>query len=170
MKAMVGRLRVASAVAIAVLVLGAILTTPQHSEAEFQARVIAVLDGDTIEVLSQKHPVRVRVKDIDAPERGQPFGKRARRLTAELVFGETVRILAQGRDGYGRVLAEVIAPDGRNLGRELIRHGLAWHYKRYSNGRELTRLENEARAARRGLWTGTRPIPPWEYRRAQTHR
>ena len=70
------------------------------------------------------------------------------------------------RDQYGRLVADVILPDGRNLNRELVRAGLAWWYRRYApHDAELEALEAEARAARRGLWADPHPVPPWEWRR-----
>jgi len=59
---------------------------------------------------------------------------------------------------------EVILPDGRTLNRELVKAGLAWWYQRYSEDESLGRLEAEARAAKRGLWTEPNPIPPWQFR------
>ncbi|MCS7315255.1 MAG: thermonuclease family protein [Bryobacterales bacterium] len=131
-------------------------------------RVVRVLDGDTIEVLKDGRPARVRLYGIDTPERGQPFGNAARRFTGEQCFGRTVLLREYGADRYGRILAEVILPDGRVLNQELVRAGLAWWYREYApEARELERLEREARAARRGLWADPRAVPPWEYRRYQ---
>lgn len=48
--------------------------------------VVAVLDGDTVDVLVDRKPVRVRLAEIDAPEKGQPFGTRSRQALASAVF------------------------------------------------------------------------------------
>ena len=67
---------------------------------------------------------------------------------------------------YGRTVPEVILPDGRSLNREMVRVSLAWWYREYaSHDAELARLEAEAKAAKRGLWS--RPAPPWEWRRGE---
>jgi micrococcal nuclease len=127
--------------------------------------VIGVADGDTITVLRDTTQIRVRLHGIDAPERGQPFGTRARQFTSEAAFGKVVRIEPTDRDRYGRIVAEVILPDGRNLNRELVRAGLAWWFRRYArHDAELERLEGEARAARLGLWADPHPVPPWQWR------
>ena len=55
----------------------------------FQARVIGVLDGDTIEVLKDKRPLRIRLYGIDSPEHDHDFGTTARRFPAVQVFGKT---------------------------------------------------------------------------------
>ncbi len=131
-------------------------------------RVVRVLDGDTIEVLKEGRAARVRLYGIDAPERGQPFGSAARRFTADLCFGQHVLLREHGRDRYGRILADVVLPDGRVLNEELVRAGLAWWYREYApEARLLEALEREARAARLGLWADPRPVPPWEFRRAR---
>jgi len=100
---------------------------------------------------------------------GQPAwrtGTRAKQLTSELAFGKVVRVEPTDRDQYGRIVADVILPDGRNLNRELVRAGLAWWYRHYApHDAELCALEVEARAAQRGLWAEPHPIPPWDWRR-----
>lgn len=71
-------------------------------------------------------------------------------------------------DRYGRLVGEVLLPDGRNLNHELVRAGMAWWYRRYAQeDTTLAQLEAEARAARRGLWRDPHPVPPWEWRRTQ---
>lgn len=132
----------------------------------FAGRVVSVADGDTITVLRGREQVRVRLYGIDCPESEQPFGRRARQRTAELVFGRTVTVRAQGRDRYGRLLGWVELPGGGTLNELLVAEGLAWHYRRYApREARLAQLEQEARAARRGLWQDPHPVPPWEWRR-----
>ncbi len=48
---------------------------------------------------------------------------------------------------------------------EMVRRGLAWHYKRYSTDPALADAEAAARARRAGLWADPAPVPPWSYRR-----
>jgi len=132
----------------------------------FTDRVVGVADGDTITVMYDGRGVRVRIHGIDAPEKGQPFGQRAKQFVSDLVFGKDVTVRPVTKDRYGRTVAEVILDDGRSLGEELVRAGLAWWYKRYSNDATLGDLENEARIAKRGLWSDPNPTPPWEFRHA----
>jgi micrococcal nuclease len=106
---------------------------------------------------------------VDAPEARQPFSDRARQFTSELAFGKTVTIRVRDTDQYGRTVADVILPDGRNLNHELVKAGFAWWYRNYAkNDANLERLEAEARKASRGLWADKAPVPPWEFRRAPT--
>jgi endonuclease YncB( thermonuclease family) len=131
---------------------------------EFAGLVVRVTDGDTIVVLRDRRPAVVRLVGIDAPERRQPYGERARQFAAALAHGQTVRVRATGRDRNGRLLGEVELPDGRSLNQELVRGGYAWWFRRYSRNPVLARLEQEARADRRGLWADRRPRAPWEFR------
>jgi endonuclease YncB( thermonuclease family) len=134
---------------------------------DFVGKVIGVTDGDTLTVLREGRPERIRLVGIDAPEHGQPFGTRAKQAASALAFGEEVTVRTIGHDRYGRTLGEVVLPDGRLLNHELVRQGFAWWYRHYSSDQRLATLEAEARTARRGLWADPEPIPPWEWRRAQ---
>ena len=134
-----------------------------HAE-EFSGRVVGVADGDTITVLVGVEPRRVRLAGIDAPERGQPFGQRAKQALSRLVFGRTVRVVVRGQDRYGRLLGEVLLPDGASLNERLVKEGWAWHYTRYSKDQRLAEQEATARRSRRGLWVDPRAMPPWEFR------
>lgn len=126
-----------------------------------------ILDGDTVEaLLEDKTRLRVRLESIDAPERGQAFSARSSEALAELVFGKDVKIDRTGEDRYGRTLAWLHV-DGKNVNEEMVREGLAWHYRRYSKSPALQVREDEAKMARRGLWADERPIPPWEFRLAK---
>jgi endonuclease YncB( thermonuclease family) len=131
---------------------------------EFTGRVVGVTDGDTITVLRAGRAERVRLQGVDAPEKRQAYGERARRFTADLVFDRTVTVRASGRDRGGRLLGEVVLPDGRSLNEALVRAGYAWWFRRYSRDDRLARLEEEARAGRRGLWADRAPEAPWEFR------
>lgn len=129
--------------------------------------MVGVSDGDTITVLAGTEQVKVRLNGIDCPERGQPFGGKARQLTSELAFGKRVTVRPFGHDRYGRVLGEVLLPGGRVLNEELVAAGMAWHYTRYSDDATLARLERRAREARVGVWSEGQPVAPWEFRESQ---
>ncbi len=140
------------------------LLTSQALAADFTGRVVGVSDGDTITVLHSGKGERIRLHGIDCPEKRQAFGKRAKQFTSNLVFAETVTVQAVDRDRYGRTVGVVLLPDGRSLNHELVRAGLAWMYRRYTNDQSLSDLEEEARVARRGLWADPHAVAPWEWR------
>ena len=145
------------------LVVSAFLAGPAAAE-EFTARVVGVTDGDTLTVLHAGHSETVRLVGVDAPERRQAYGERAKRFTADLAFDRSVTVRTTGRDRYGRRLGEVVLPDGRSLNQELVRAGYAWWFRKYSRDGRLARLEEEARQSRRGLWADQAPQAPWDYR------
>lgn len=153
--------------AIALLVLYATGHLPVGQGRAQEGQVVAVLDGDTIEVMEQGKAVRIRLYGVDAPEKSQPYGMQAKKFTSEQCFGKTVTLKVKDRDRYGRTVSEVILPDGRSLNRELVRNGYAWWYRQYSRDPSLGELEEEARRAHRGLWADKSPEPPWEYRKEQ---
>ena len=135
------------------------------SYAVVSARVISVHDGDTLTVLIDHRPVRVRLTDIDAPELGQPFGTRSRQSLLELCFGKSAALEVRNRDRYGRTLAQVTCA-GTDANAEQVRRGYAWVYTRYARADSpLYNLQSEARAAHRSLWSDPAPIPPWHWRR-----
>lgn len=140
--------------------------TTDTAEAEGY-QVIAIKDGDTIEILKDGKPLRVRLYGIDAPEKNQDFGTRSQQYTASLVFGKRVGLEVKGSDRYGRTIGIIYLADGRSLNEELVRAGLAWHYTDYSKDANLAALEVEARQARRGLWAGPQPTSPWEFRKSR---
>jgi endonuclease YncB( thermonuclease family) len=117
-------------------------------------------------VLRDGKAAKVRLYGIDTPERKQAFGTRARQVASELAFRQTVTVRVRDVDRYGRLVAEVLLPDGRSLNHELVRAGLAWWYRQYArNDTALAQLEAEARAAKRGLWSDPQPLAPWTWRK-----
>ena len=115
-------------------------------------------------------PNGFRLKDIDCPEKKQPFGQKAKQLTSTLVFGKTVTVVPSEKGRYRRTIGDVFLPNGANLSYELVKAGLAWWYHRYSDDVVLAALELEAQLAKRGLWTDPQPVPPWEYRHPKRDR
>lgn len=141
--------------------------TTQETATNNGYKVISIKDGDTIELLKNGKPLRVRLLGVDAPEKNQDFGTVARQFTSDLCFGKTVNLVVDGNDRYGRTVGTIILPDGRSLNNELVRNGYAWHYKAYSHDETLAQLEIEARQNRRGLWEKPNATAPWEFRKAR---
>lgn len=132
----------------------------------FQARVVGVSDGDSLTVLdesNQQH--RVRLAEIDAPERGQPWGDRSREALSALVFGKTISVQQTDTDRYGRVVARVFS-DGRDVNRTMVEQGAAWAYRQHTQDQTLIATEGRARRERAGLWSmgDAQTVPPWQWR------
>lgn len=131
-----------------------------------EARVVAVRDGDTLEIRRSGRTYSLDVAEIDCPELEQPFGREARQAATDMAAGATIRIGLQGMPGGGRLVGSVRLPDGRDLAGELLRRGLAWWTGGSGGGGSATlkALERQARAAGRGLWSRPEPVPPWIWR------
>ena len=128
-------------------------------------RVVSITDGDTLTVLVEKRQVKVRLADIDAPEAKQPFGTRSRQSLAALCFNKETQLDTAGQDRYGRTIATVHCA-GTDANAAQVHQGIAWVFDRYARpDSPLYAIQDEARAARRGLWCDSQPVPPWEGRR-----
>lgn len=135
--------------------------------ADLPCKVVGVADGDTITALCQgNEQVKVRLAEIDAPEKAQPFGAKSKQSLSDLCFGKAAQIADQDRDRYGRTVARVRCA-GIDANAEQVRRGLAWVYDRYVTDSTLYPLQDTARAERRGLWADSAPTPPWEWRKAR---
>jgi endonuclease YncB( thermonuclease family) len=133
--------------------------------------VVGISDGDTLTARckTDRAPttIRVRLAEIDAPERAQAFGQRSRRHLSDICFRRSARIEPVATDSYGRTVAHVSC-DRVDAGAEQVRAGMAWVFVRYaSKASALYELERDARSARRGLWIDRRPVAPWAWREAR---
>lgn len=139
----------------------------------FSGKVLAVLDGDTLLVLRGGNPVKVRLAEVDAPEKAQPYGTASQKSLAELVMGKQIKAAVRAADDYGRLAATVHA-DGFNVNHEQVRRGMAWEYSRFHSNRGLMALQHEAQQAKRGLWADEEAVEPSQWRKqhpasAQSH-
>ena len=134
------------------LYFGFVLSFVTISEAfpDFVGKVKNVDDGDTIIVLHDDKDEHIRLNGIDAPEKTQTYGKKAKHFTEQSVQGKEVTILEHGKDKHGRTIGDVVLPDGRNLSEQLIKEGLAWWFFKHSKDETLKTLEIEAREAKKG--------------------
>lgn len=127
-------------------------------------KVIGVADGDTLTVLVDSRPVKLRLANVDAPEKRQPFGQRARQSLSDLCWNKDAQYEKQDTDRYGRTVA-VVTCGGVKVNRAQVERGLAWVYPKYNKDGSLPALEEQARAERRGLWKDRDPVAPWEFRK-----
>ncbi len=141
--------------------------TPAHA-AEDIIGVASVTDGDTIVI----HGERIRLEGIDSPEtrqicnrRGEDWrcGKDASFALADMIGRKTVRCENLGRDRYKRVLGRCWLGD-TDLNGWMVSQGWAVAYRYYS--KEYIPQENQAKAARRGIWNSDFSMP-WDFRREQ---
>lgn len=159
--------------------------------AEFTARIIAVLDGDTVLIRHGSAVKKIRLAGIDAPEKAQAFGEASRHSLSDLVSGKRARITSEATDQYGRMVAR-LEVDGLDINAEQVRRGMAWAaggwrqrrgaasrppegapagvplagaHSNFHSNKTLLALQNAAQQEPRGLWAQYHPTPPWEWRR-----
>lgn len=128
-------------------------------------RVVGVQDGDTLTLLHAHTQVRIRLAEIDAPEKGQSFGQHSKQSLSDLCYGKEAQVAVSAQDGYGRSIGRVWCA-GTDANAEQVRRGMAWVFDRYATDKTLYTLQDEARQARKGLWSDPAPVRPWEWRRS----
>ena len=134
--------------------------------AVFIATVISISDGDTLTVLkADKQQVKIRLAEIDAPEKGQPFGAQATQSLSDLCFGKQATVVPRSKDPYDRTIAHVSC-NGIDANSAQVNRGMAWVYRKYAKDHNLYMLEHEAKRHKRGLWADKSPTPPWQWRKS----
>ena len=146
-------------------------------DTQITLHVSRVIDGDTFEGrldnggnpgvnpwMVQLTKIVVRISGIDAPERGQYYGDVATVHLQWLISGKAVGLKLKQKDAYGRWIAMAYL-DGADIGAEMLKEGLAWHYKEHDSNPLYAQLEAEAKQAGLGLWSDDRAVPPWEWRK-----
>jgi endonuclease YncB( thermonuclease family) len=130
-------------------------------------KVIGISDGDSFTVLFKNEPFKIRIHGIDAPERDMPFYKTSKGFLASLIFNKYVNLEITDKDKYQRFVADVYLNNQVNIGYEMIKKGMAWHYLKYSDDSKMTDYEQIARDFKIGLWQDNNPEAPWEFRKNQ---
>jgi endonuclease YncB( thermonuclease family) len=146
------------------LVLALVAACPALSWADFLARVVTVHEGDRLTIRHDGRNETIYIKDIDCPELKQAYGKQAKHAIAAYVGSRDVmvRALKRGRNGLGT--AEILLQDGRNVGHELLKEGLAWARPEKGQDQSLEDMEQLAKAERKGLWSDPNPVAPWKWK------
>lgn len=141
----------------------------QSGKFDYTVRVIGISDGDSFTGLTKDNQeIRYRIYGIDAPEMFQPFSNEARKLLSELIYRKEVGIVVvEPLDKYDREIVKVFIGDSLDVGAEMLKNGLAWHYRRFDSSPEYDlyeQLELTAEANKKGLWSQPDAESPWRYR------
>lgn len=144
----------------------ALLCASGAAAAEFTPHTVRVVDGDTVLVWRSagERPQKVRLADIDAPESSQPYGDKARLALKQWLERCAVSVDPVAVDRYGRLVAWLRCGE-TDINHDLVRQGWAWEYSLHHRDKTLLRLEEEARRGKRGLWAGTKPQRPSDWRK-----
>jgi endonuclease YncB( thermonuclease family) len=151
------------------ILLFTILTHAAYTQAAetYAGKVVAITDGDTIKILTiEKKQIKVRLASIDTPEKGQPYGKRAKQVLSDKIFGKQVNVEKVTTDRYKRMIGKVYLGD-RYINAEMVSDGVAWVYRKYNKDPHLLELEKQAQEQKIGLWglQEDQKVPPWEWRK-----
>jgi endonuclease YncB( thermonuclease family) len=143
---------------LALLLVGAQAEVGRLVGTHFEARVVRIADGDTIELIpvGQTRAIRIRFEGVDAPETGEVFSREAQALIRSLLLNQHVGVDGHDVDRYGRLVARVSA-GGKDASLELIKAGLACH--RFAPDSGLAAAEAQARASGSGFWAATATKP-----------
>lgn len=148
--------------------LYALVCFPLSFFSQTAARVVGISDGDTITVLLDGNiQQKLRLAEVDCPEKRQPFGKNAKQFTSDKVFGKQIIFTETNRDRYGRSVAKVYYDNGKYLSAEIIKAGYGWWYYAYSKNIDLGKMQDTAKIKKRGLWQDKKAVSPWDFRKEQ---
>lgn len=136
----------------------------------YTGRVVGVMDGDTVKVLDKAKMLhKIRLAGVDAPEKSQPYGQRAKQNLASRVFDREVTLDCGKLDRYKREICVVLL-DGQDINLAQVQAGYGWWYRQYAREQTLSQrlayqaAELSARELRIGLWRDASPTPPWKWR------
>jgi micrococcal nuclease len=134
----------------------------------FATEITYFYDGDTVKIKNGSYEYKLRLTDIDAPERNQTYGKKSRRALMDFCKNAEVKVYISGTDKYQRRLGKLHCNNVDASG-FMVKNGHAWFNRRYSMDYMLALLEDEARENKRGLWQNQHPTPPWVWRNYHSH-
>jgi len=152
------------------LVLALVMVFPVLARAEFVARVLIVHEGDRLTVHHEGRKDMIYLRGVDCPELKQSYGKQAKHVTAAYIANREVVVRDLKRDRQGRMTADILLPDGRQIAHELIKEGLAWVQPGGAGDQDLKDMEELAKASKNGLWSEPNPVPPWKWKSTKTAR
>lgn len=148
------------------LIMIGLVVTAAHAAPPFTGKVVGIADGDTLTVLADNTPHKIRLAEIDAPEKMQAYGERAKQSLAELCFDQQAEVSTGKTDRYGRTVARVSCR-GIDASAHQVLMGLAWAYTAYLTDPVIAIAEQAARDSRTGLWVDQNPTAPWLYRKGK---
>ena len=134
-----------------------------HAAKAVPAKVVRVTSGDQLVVVLGGKEKKITLGGIDAPEKGQAFGDRAKQALSTKVAGKNVQLQPLAGSLQKTSLAAVWIDD-RSINKELVAEGWAWHDPRFAAAKTLAKAEKEARDKKLGLWSEDDPTPPWLWR------
>ena len=131
-----------------------------------KGKAVKIADGDTFTLLVNGHDqVKIRIDGIDAPEKGQAFGNRAKEYLSSMIWEKELTVSVTKKDRYGRSISKVSTPSITDVGLEMIKAGFAWQYRDYNNEKAYADAESLARHNKKGLWLDNNTKRPQDFRK-----
>lgn len=154
------------------LIALASLGQAQENTPQVQQYIVTyVYDGDTVKLhpkntFSQKYDIKLRITQMDAPERNQPFGLKARRALIKLCQGNNIVATADivAKDKYQRSLGRLQC-NQVDASLYMVEQGLAWHDDKYAHDWEIAQAQDRAKEQKLGLWADGKAVMPWVWRK-----
>ena len=129
-------------------------------------KVIGISDGDTMTLLVNNSPIKIRLANIDAPEKKQAFGQKSKESLSEICWNKEATYKVHSIDRYGRTVALVYC-NGIEANTKQVNRGMAWVYTKYNTDDDLPNIEAHSRRLKKGLWFDSEPIAPWLFRKLE---
>ena len=131
-----------------------------------KGRAVGITDGDTFTLLvNGNEQVKIRIDGIDAPEKKQAFGNRAKEYLSGMIWEQELTVNVTKKDRYGRLIGKVSTPEIQDVGLEMIKAGFAWQYRDYNIDEYYAEAERQERESKKGLWLDKNPIRPQDFRK-----
>ncbi|MGB4075640.1 thermonuclease family protein [Pseudomonas sp.] len=149
------------------MIMSSLLSGLAHAE-QISCRVVAISDGDSFDcATTASTQIRVRMAEIDAPERKQPYGQQAKQALTKLIYDKSVMLHVHSIDRFGRTLARVFIGT-LDVNSSMVQQGAAWAYTEQLKDQNLRDTETFARNMDKGLWAQPAEdiVAPWKWRYA----
>lgn len=136
---------------------------------ELRGTALKIFDGDSfiLQLDGSGKKLDVRLAEIDAPEKDQPYANESRAALNELIFRRKLKAVVLDTDSYKRKIVRLYrVDDGLNINATLVERGHAWVYRRWVRDKTLFDREKTAKQQRLGLWAlpEAQRTPPWKWR------
>ena len=134
------------------------------SASAYSAEITYFYDGDTVKINDNGQEFKLRINDIDSPEKNQAYGKKSRRALMQFCEHGEFQAQITGQDKYGRKLGKLYC-HGEDASLYMVQNGYAWFYAHYSNDGALAFAQQQARNNELGLWHAEQQTEPWVWRK-----
>jgi len=151
------------------LIIVLVLSTSVQSAEDIYGIVVSVADGDTVTLKANDITHKIRLAEIDTPEKDQPYGLTATSALTDLLLTHRVRVkVVKESDRYGRVIGRIFI-EQKDVSAYMVEQGHAMVYHRYLTDKSLLALEANAKYKKLGLWGLPEEdrVEPWLWRQQQ---